>query len=288
MYNLYGETRLKEKTVPWLSGYCNSLPVRIGNAAHEQLQLDIYGELILTVERYVEAGGDLDWAERTMLAGLAGSVCSLWRQPDHGIWETRREARHHTYSKGMCWLALRSLEKIGRKVPLGLDAAHLRSEAQALREDIEAHGYNESLGAYVGYYGGEEPDASILMLARHGYQAADHPRMAGTFRFLERTLMRNGLLYRFPQDQSYDGLSSPENAFGPCSFWAVEYLARAGRREEARELFERLLGCANDVGIYSEEFDPENDASTGNTPQAFTHVSMVSAALALAPEERTA
>jgi GH15 family glucan-1,4-alpha-glucosidase len=288
MYDLYGETRLKEKRIPWLGGYRNSQPVRVGNAAHEQLQLDIYGELILAVERYVEAGGELDRAECRMLAGLAKTVCKSWRLPDHGIWETRREARHHTFSKGMCWLALQSLQKISRRIPLGLDVSRLQSEAQALREEIEAQGYNESLGAYVGYYGGEEPDASVLMLARHGYQKADHPRMAGTYRFLERTLSRNGLLYRFAQDQSYDGLACPENAFGPCSFWAVEHLAGAGRRPEAVALFERLLGCANDVGIYAEEFDPANDASSGNTPQAFTHVSMISAALALDPGERSA
>jgi GH15 family glucan-1,4-alpha-glucosidase len=281
MYDLHGETRLTEKELAHLSGYRGSRPVRIGNAAHEQLQLDVYGELVAAVAQYVAGGGELDSAERGMLAGLARTVCRLWRKPDHGIWETRREARHHTYSKAMCWVAIDRL----RQLELGLDRAALERECVAIREDIEAHGFNTSLDSYVGYYGGDEPDASLLLLARHGYCAPAHPRMRGTYEYVTRSLSRNGLLQRFPTASAYDGVHGAENIFAPCSFWAAEYLANVGRHAEAKELFERLLGCANDVGLYAEEIVPGTGAAIGNFPQAFTHVSMISAATALTVEK---
>lgn len=277
MYDLYGETRLKEKTLEHLSGYRGSRPVRIGNAAHEQLQLDIYGELISSVVQYVESGGELDVSERRMLGGLAGSVRKLWRLPDHGIWETRRAPRHHTYSKAMCWVALGGL----RRLNLGLNGDELSRECDAIRAEIESRGFNADLNAYVGYYGGDEPDASLLLLARHGYQAPEHPRMQGTWRYIEKRLSRGGLLQRYPQHSGYDGIAGTENMFAPCSFWAAEYLANLGRTSEARERFERLLRCANDVGLYAEEIAPGSSAAAGNFPQAFTHVSMISAATAL-------
>jgi GH15 family glucan-1,4-alpha-glucosidase len=281
MYDLYGETRLKEKELRHLRGYRGSRPVRIGNGAHEQLQLDIYGELALTAQRFVDAGGELDRVERDMLAGLARTVCELWREPDHGIWESRREPRHHTFSKVMCCLALESLCRIDERCPLRLDKARVVADAKALRAQIESEGFNGRLGAYVGYFGGAEADASLLLLPRHGYQSAGHPRMLGTWRFIEQSLSRNGLIYRFAPENRYDGLSSPDNAFAPCSFWAAEYLASVGRLQEAQALFTRLLGCANDVGIYAEEIDASCDRPVGNTPQGFTHVSLICAALML-------
>ncbi|HET7197955.1 MAG TPA: glycoside hydrolase family 15 protein [Burkholderiales bacterium] len=281
MYDIYGETRLREYELPQLSGYRGSRPVRVGNAAHAQLQLDVYGELVAAVSQYVAAGGELDSAERAMLAGLARTVCSLWRQPDHGIWETRREARHHTYSKAMCWVALDRL----RYLELGLDRAALERECRAIRDDIEAHGFSAARNSYVGYYGGEEPDSSLLLLARHGYCAPEHPRMRGTYEYVTRALSRGGLLQRFPTASAYDGVHGSDNVFAPCSFWAAEYLANVGRRDEAKRLFERLLGCANDVGLYAEEIVPETGQAIGNFPQAFTHVSMISAATALTVEK---
>ena len=281
MYDVYGETRLKERTLAHLSGYRDSRPVRVGNAAHEQLQLDIYGEVVAAVAEFVRAGGELDSAERAMLAGLARTVCGSWRRPDHGIWETRREARHHTYSKAMCWVAVDRL----RGLELGLDRAALDRECIAIREDIEAHGFSSARNSYVGYYGAEEPDASLLLLARHGYCAPEHPRMRGTYEFVTRALSRGGLLQRFPTESGYDGVRGEENIFAPCSFWAAEYLANVGRRDEARALFERLLGCANDVGLYAEEIVPGSGEPVGNFPQAFSHVSMISAASALTVEK---
>jgi GH15 family glucan-1,4-alpha-glucosidase len=284
MYDLYGETDLKERTLAHLSGYRGSRPVRIGNAAHGQLQLDIYGELVATVAQYVDAGGELDASERRMLAGLARSVCDLWRQPDQGIWETRRAPRHHTYSKAMCWVALDRLRRMNRSVKLGLADEQLARDCEAVRGEIELRGFNERLNSYVGYYDGQEPDASLLLLARHGYRDPAHPRMQGTYRFIEQRLSRDGLLERYPQDSDYDGIEGGENFFAPCSFWAAEYLANCGRKDEARKLFERLLGCANDVGLYAEEMAPGTGEPVGNFPQAFTHVSLVSAATALTVE----
>ncbi|HEX5477260.1 MAG TPA: glycoside hydrolase family 15 protein [Burkholderiales bacterium] len=285
MYDLYGETRLKEKWLRHLTGYRDSSPVRIGNAAHEQLQLDIYGELVATVAQYVDAGGKLDSSERRMLAGLAQSVCELWRLPDHGIWETRRAPRHHTYSKGMCWVALDRLCRMNVSLALGLDQAKIERERDELRAEIETRGFNERLGAYVGYYDGEEADASLLLLARHGYQPPEHPRMKGTWRLIEQQLSLGGLLLRYPQGSGYDGISGAENLFAPCSFWGAEYLANCGRLAEAQQLFERLLGCANDLGLYAEEIVPGTGEPVGNFPQAFTHVSMISAATALTVEK---
>ena len=281
MYDLYGETELEEQVLPHLSGYRDSRPVRIGNAAHEQLQLDIYGELAASVAQYVEAGGELDSTERRMLAGLARSVCRLWREPDQGIWETRSPPRHHTYSKAMCWAALDKLSRLN----LVEDREAVGRECEAIRADIEAHGFNEKLNSYVAYYGSEDADSSLLLLARHGYRAPEDPRMRGTYDYVTQRLSHKGFLERYRMQTGYDGLAGAENAFAPCSFWAAEYLANCGRRREARELFERLLRCANDLGLYAEEIDAETLTPVGNFPQAFTHVSMISAATALTVEK---
>jgi GH15 family glucan-1,4-alpha-glucosidase len=279
LYGVGGERRIPELELDWLPGYVGSQPVRIGNAAHEQLQLDIYGELLATVAQYVDSGGELDATERRMVQGLGRSVCQLWRKPDQGIWETRGPARHHTYSKAMCWVAL------DRLMHLGLGDEAIERERGALRKEIEARGFSERLGGYVGYYGGEDPDAALLLLARHGYHPPQHPRMQGTWRLIRERLSRDGLLQRYPLDSGYDGVSGGENAFAPCTFWAAEYLANLGRLEEAREIFERLLGCANDVGLFAEEIVPGSGEPIGNFPQAFTHVSMISAATALTVEK---
>ncbi len=281
MYDLYGETRLTEKELPYLSGYRGSRPVRIGNGAHDQLQLDIYGEILAAVARYVDLGGELDVTERRMLGGLCRSVTALWRRPDHGIWEARRSPRHHTHSKAMCWVAMDRLRAIDSRIGLNIDRGILERECTAIRDEIERRGYNAALGAYVGYFDGDEADASLLLLARHGYIAPEHPRMAGTYRLIEAKLSSHGMLHRYPLDTNYDGIRGRENVFAPCSFWAAEYLANCGRRKEAEALFERLLGCANDLELFAEEIEAATGRPVGNFPQAFTHVSMISAAVAL-------
>ena len=285
MYDLHGETRLDEYELAHLSGYRGARPVRIGNAAHGQLQLDIYGELMETVVRYVAAGGSLDDVECSMLCGVGRQLLKLWRLPDQGIWETRREPRFHTFSKAMCWVALDRLRQLSERFPMPVDRALLARTCGEIRAEIEARGYSEKLGGYVGYYGGEEADASLLLLARYGYCKPGDPRMEGTYRLIARTLGENGLIHRYPDDTRYDGIAAPENAFAPCNFWAAEYLANAGHDAEARVLFERLAGFANDVGLFAEEVGTRTGKPVGNFPQAFTHVSLISAATALYREK---
>jgi GH15 family glucan-1,4-alpha-glucosidase len=281
MYDLYGEVKLDEKILPFLGGYRGAKPVRIGNAAHDQLQLDIYGELMATVSHYVEAGGTLDTVEAAMLAGVGRHVMKLWRLPDQGIWETRREPRMHTFSKAMCWVALDRLGRLADKFAVPIDRKHVAAECDAIRAEIEDKGYDEALGSYVAYYGGKETDASLLLLARYGYRDPGSPRMAGTWDYIAKTLCDNGLIHRYRDDTGYDGFAEPENAFAPCNFWAAEYLANAGRYEEAQQLFERLCRLANDVGLFAEEIGTRTGKPVGNFPQAFTHVSLISAATAL-------
>jgi GH15 family glucan-1,4-alpha-glucosidase len=285
MYDLYGETRLDERELAHLSGYRGAKPVRIGNGAHDQLQLDIYGELMETVVRYVSAGGTLDDVECAMLCGVGRQLLKLWRLPDQGIWETRREPRFHTFSKAMCWVALDRLRGLAERFPMPIDRAQLAHACDEIRAEIEARGYSEKLASYVGYYGGEEADASLLLLARYGYCKPEDARMEGTYRLIAKTLSENGLIHRYRDDTRYDGIAAPENAFAPCNFWAAEYLANAGHEGEARALFERLAGFANDVGLFAEEMGTQSGKPVGNFPQAFTHVSLISAATALYREK---
>ncbi|HSS28518.1 MAG TPA: glycoside hydrolase family 15 protein [Usitatibacter sp.] len=282
LYDLYGETRIDEKELTHLSGYRGAKPVRIGNAAHDQLQLDIYGELLETVSLFVKAGGTIDSSECRMLEGIGKTVLDLWSKPDHGIWETRAVPRHHTFSKAMCWVTLDRLRALSEKFPLRCDRAKLARLCDMIRAEVEAHGFDEKLGSYVGFYGGEDTDASLLLMARYGYAEPGNARMEGTYRYIERTLDRNGFIHRYPAASGhYDGIQAAENAFAPCNFWAVEYLANSGHYDEAKDRFERLCACANDVGLFAEEMATGNGSPVGNFPQAFTHVSLISAATAL-------
>ena len=287
MYDLYGETRLDERELGHLGGYRGAAPVRIGNAAHDQLQLDIYGELLETIHVYVQAGGELDAAECRMLAGVGRRVVDTWRLPDQGIWETRSVPRHHTFSKAMCWVTLDRLRRLRERFPIDLDAAMLEAECAAIRAQVETRGFSAKLGSYVAYYDSEEPDASLLLLARYGYAKPGEARMQGTFEFLRATLVTDRLMQRYRVASFEDGVHGAENAFAPCSFWAVEYLANAGQRDRATEALERLAGYANDVGLFGEEFELGTGAPMGNFPQAFTHVSFISAVTAVY-ERRTA
>jgi GH15 family glucan-1,4-alpha-glucosidase len=286
LYDVFGESRVEERELRHLEGYGGVGPVRIGNAAHEQAQLDVYGEVILAAYGFVERGGTLGRSERKLLAGFGKVVCRQWREPDQSIWEIRLPPRQNTYSKLMCWVALDRLAKLEERIGLGMDAAALRRERDAIHADIEEKGFDRELGSYVGYYGGRAADASLLLFARYGYVDADDPRMVGTYRYIERTLSADGLLYRYPPGPSYDGVGGTENLFGICSFWLVDYLARLGDLDKATHLFEKLLGCANDVGLYAEELDAKTKAPLGNFPQAFTHVGLITAALAIAQAQR--
>jgi GH15 family glucan-1,4-alpha-glucosidase len=281
MYDVFGETTLTERKLDRFEGYRGIGPVRVGNAAHDQLQLDIYGDVIMTVDGYVKRGGSLDRSEKTLLTGFGQSVRELWRCPDRSIWEIRVPHRQNTYSKLMCWTALDRLLQLDAALALGVDRRAYAADRDSIRSDIEAHGYDAQVGSYVGYYGGRAADASLLLMARYGYVEPDDPRMLGTCRHIERTLAVDGLLYRYPPGGDYDGVRGEENLFAICSFWLVDYLARLGDVDRAAKLFERLLRLANDVGLYAEEFDAHTLMPLGNFPQAFTHVGLITAALSL-------
>jgi GH15 family glucan-1,4-alpha-glucosidase len=287
MYDVYGETSLNETTLDHLEGYRGKGPVRIGNAAHRQLQLDTYGEVLLTAHGFVERGGELDSYERELLVGFGRSVCELWRQPDAGIWEVRTQPRHNTHSKLMCWVALDCLTRLDARIGLGAACRRMRDERDVIRREIDTFGFDPALGSYVGYFGGHEPDASLLLMARYGYLEATDARMRGTVSYIERRLsVDDGLLYRYPPDSGYDGVRGPENLFTICSFWLVDYLARAGELERAKALFERLLAMSNDVGLYAEEIRASDRSAMGNFPQAFSHVGLITAALSLSQARR--
>ena len=280
LYDVHGESRLPERELLHLDGYAGSRPVRIGNDAEHQLQLDTYGEVIDAVFEFVRRGGRLDRTTGRMLGALGTAVCRRWREPDEGIWETRSGRRHHTYSKAMCWVALDRLLRLHDQGLLQIPVRVFTQEREAIRAEVEARGYSERLGSYVSVLDGEEVDASLLLLGRYGYAEPTSPRMRATCETIRHRLGVNGLLYRYLG--SDDGLPPGEGAFGIASFWAVGCRARTGDLAGAARDFERLCSLANDVGLFAEELDPTTGAQLGNFPQAFTHVGLIDAALTLA------
>lgn len=279
MYDVYGRTRLTERILEHFEGYRGSTPVRVGNGAAHQLQLDVYGEVALAAREFSRRGGHLDRYEQRLLRGIGHAICELWREPDAGIWEVRGEPRHHTHSRFMCWAGLDSLLRLHDDGVLALPVRRFRHEREALRSAIEAHGFNRTHNSYVATFGGDTPDAALLLMPCFGYIRADHPRMQGTFAYVEGLLGRDGLLHRYPA--GFDGFPEGEGAFGLCSFWAADLLARQGRVDEARASLEHLLGFGNDVGLFSEEIDVASGAALGNFPQAFTHVGVINAAISI-------
>jgi GH15 family glucan-1,4-alpha-glucosidase len=281
VYDVFGEANLPEKELPHLEGYGGSRPVRIGNDAHGQLQLDVYGEVIDAVSRFARRGGRFDRDTVKLLDGLGHTVCKRWREPDEGIWEGRSGRFHHTHSKVLCWVALDRLIQMHEAGQLQCCANEFRSECDAIRAEIEAHGYNLELGSYTSTFDGDQMDASLFVLPLYGYLDAAQPRMRSTCARIQDKLMRDGLIYRY-ETRTNDGLPPGEGAFGICSFWWVECLARGGDVERARHTFERLLSFGNDLGLFAEETDPNTGAALGNFPQAFTHIGLINAALTLA------
>jgi GH15 family glucan-1,4-alpha-glucosidase len=281
LYDVFGETNLPERELGHLGGYAGSRPVRVGNDAHGQLQLDVYGEVIDAVFRFARLGGSVDRDTARLLDGLGHTVCKRWREPDEGIWEARSRRVHHTHSKALCWVALDRLIQMHEAGQVILSVDRFRAERDAIRAAVEAHGYNNDLGSYTSIFDGDELDASLLTLPLHGYIDGAHPRMRATCARIHERLARGPLVYRY-QAGADDGLPPGEGAFGICSFWAVECLARGGDLTGATRAFELLLGYANDLGLYAEEIEPETGAGLGNFPQAFTHVGLINAALTLA------
>jgi GH15 family glucan-1,4-alpha-glucosidase len=288
MYGVAGERRLTELELNWLPGYEQAKPVRIGNAASRQFQLDVYGEVLDTLYQSRKLGLQADVAGWRLEQALLDFVEAACENPDEGIWEVRGPRRHFTHSKVMAWVALdrgvRSVEEFGLTGP----AEKWRGLRDRLHEQICREGFNERLGAFVRSYGSEELDASLLLIPIVGFLPASDRRVSGTVAAIEHRLLRNGFVLRYDTAAGEDGLPPGEGAFLACTFWLADCQYLLGRRDEARATFERLLGLCNDVGLLAEEYDWKAKRLVGNFPQAFSHVGLVNTAMSLSPTEEGA
>jgi GH15 family glucan-1,4-alpha-glucosidase len=282
LYDVFGELPKRERLLESLSGHRGSRPVRINNAAVDQLQLDAYGEVIDAAAIVCRGGARLDRDTQKMLRLFGEYVCKNWQRPDQGIWEPRGAPEHHTHSRVLCWVALDRLLELQRTGAVdGMPIEAFEKNARLIRLDVEQNAWSSTLGSYTARLGGDSVDASLLLLAWYGFADPAEPRMRQTFaRIRERLEVAPGLLYRYEASRD-----AAEGAFGICSFWACEYLARGGGTlEEAERWFELLVGYENDVGLYAEEITPSTGEPLGNFPQAFTHVGLIGSAIAI--EER--
>ncbi|HEX8592914.1 MAG TPA: glycoside hydrolase family 15 protein [Pseudomonas sp.] len=285
MYGLGGERRLPEYELPWLSGYAESRPVRIGNAAATQMQLDVYGEVADAMTQALKGGLPRLPRSTAISKVIMPFLEKVWHLPDKGIWEIRAEPRHFTHSKVMTWVAFdRSASLIAQTAVNDEDrtlARHYREVADQIHADVCLNGFDPELGSFVQTYGAKALDASLLQIALTGFLPADDPRVIGTVAQIERTLMQDGLLLRYDSDHTADGVSGSEGTFLVCSFWLADVYVLLGRRQEARELFDRLCGLCNDVGLLAEQYDPRSKRMLGNFPQAFSHIGIINTALNL-------
>jgi GH15 family glucan-1,4-alpha-glucosidase len=282
MYGLSGERRLTELELGWLPGYEGAAPVRIGNAAYGQRQLDIFGEVMDAL--HVARRDGLPTEENTwrVQRDLLRYLETVWTEPDEGIWEMRGPRRHFTHSKVMAWVALDRAVKGVERFGLEGDAARWRALRDTIHAEVCEKGYDPDRRTFVQYYGATDPDASLLMMPLVGFLPPSDPRVRGTVAAVERELMHDGFVLRYRTRPDVDGLPPGEGAFLACTFWLADNLVLLGREAEARAIFERLLGLANDVGLLSEQYDPVARRLTGNFPQAFTHVSLINTACNLA------
>jgi GH15 family glucan-1,4-alpha-glucosidase len=278
MYGIAGERRIPELELDWLPGYEGSLPVRVGNDASRQFQLDVYGEVLDLLHQASREGLPHEAAAWQMELRIVEVLESTWREPDEGIWEVRGGRRHFTHSKVMAWVgldrAIRSVELFGFAAPL--------ERWRALRDEIHAEvcrkGFDDGIGSFTQSYGARELDAATLMIPLVGFLPADDPRVVGTVRAVRERLVNDGFVMRYDPSTQVDGLPGGEGAFLPCTCWLADCLALQGEHDGARELFERVLGVRNDLGLLSEEYDPARGRMVGNFPQAFSHVSVIGTA----------
>ncbi len=288
MYGLRGERRLTEWEVTWLPGYENSQPVRIGNAAHNQLQLDIFGEVMDALHQARQGGlgaNEAGWAmQREFLTHLE----KIWPEPDEGIWEVRSGREHFTYSKAMAWLAFDRAIKSAELYNLSGPLDRWRDIREAIHNDVCERGFDNKLGSFVRSYGSKELDASLLLLPAIGFLPPHDPRIIGTIEAIERGLMHDGLVRRYDTGTSDDGLPTGEGMFLACSFWLADAYLMLGRRDDAVRLFERLLSLRNDLGLLSEQYEPRTRRLVGNFPQAFSHLALVNTASNLAHDRKPA
>jgi GH15 family glucan-1,4-alpha-glucosidase len=279
MYTLHGEASIPERSSPWLEGYRRSRPVRQGNAASAQVQLDVYGEVLDTLALYVEAGYPVDRATRRWIVDMADFLCLSWPYPDHGIWEVRGDPRHYVHSKVMCWAALDRAERLARKLGLRASSDSWIQARDALGRTILRTGYSMIRRSFVQVLGGTRLDAAALTFGLTGFIDGRDPLMTSTIAAIQRWLTRGPLVYRYVAEQ---GTGREEGAFLPCSFWLVEALALAGRTAEAEDMLVRLNNHANDLGLFPEEIRHRDGAFLGNFPLALTHVTHLGSLLRLA------
>jgi GH15 family glucan-1,4-alpha-glucosidase len=284
MYGPAGERRLTELELPWLEGYEGSKPVRIGNGASEQFQLDVYGEVLDVLYQARRRGLPADDSAWALVRKMLENLERRWREPDEGIWEVRGPRRHFTHSKVMAWVAfdrgLRLIEELERVGP----ADRWRAVRDEIHAEVLERGFDAELGSFVQAYDTKRVDASLLTIPLYGFLPAEDARVRGTVEAVRRELLRDGFVLRYPHDEeteSVDGLPPGEGAFFLCSFWLVDNLVLLGELDEAQELYERLLGLRNDVGLLSEEYDAGLGGLVGNFPQAFSHIGLVNTALRL-------
>jgi GH15 family glucan-1,4-alpha-glucosidase len=280
LYGVAGERRITEQELDWLAGYEGSRPVRVGNAAVNQFQLDVYGEVMDTLHLGRHIGLESDELAWDLQRALLEFLESNWREPDEGIWEIRGPRRHFTHSKVMAWVALdraiKAVELLGHDGPVD----RWRGIRRELHDEVCREGYDSERDTFVQYYGADHPDASLLQIPLVGFLPPDDPRVKGTVAAIQRELMVDGLVHRYPPEgsRSVDGLPPGEGTFLACTFWLADNLALMGRRDEALAIFERLLTLRNDVGLLAEQFDPASGRQLGNFPQAFSHVALVNTA----------
>ena len=289
MYGVRGERRLDEYHVDWLAGYENSRPVRVGNAASDQFQLDVFGEVMSAAYHAQRHGIEMSEPDWRMHVGLMNFLETKWEQPDEGIWEVRGGRQNFTHSKVMAWSAfdraIRLVEEFGLTADGELNRwKKIRAQ---IHEEVCTHGYNREKQAFTQYFGSEAMDASILMLPIMGFLPAEDERVRNTIAAVQRDLMQDGFVLRYrPEEENVDGLSGSEGVFLPCTFWLADCLLLLGRKEEAQKLFERVLAVRNDVGLLSEEYDPREKRLLGNFPQAFSHVALVNTAIRLGGDDQ--
>lgn len=281
MYGIRGERRLPELTLSWLSGYEGSRPVRIGNAAYAQTQLDMFGELMAASDLGRRSGLPHSADFWKVESKLVDYVCRHWVEPDEGIWEVRGPKRDFTHSKVMAWVAVDRAIKAVKDFGLAGDLDHWTGLRARIHADVCARGFNSKLNSFVQSYGSRELDASLLLLPIYGFLPPDDPRIIGTIEAVERHLVEDGLVLRYRPKQELDGLLGDEGSFLACSFWLADCYALLGQKEKARDLFQRLIGLRNDVGLYAEEYSVKHKRLVGNFPQTFSHIGHIVTACTL-------
>jgi GH15 family glucan-1,4-alpha-glucosidase len=288
MYGLRGERRLTEWEVPWLPGYEESRPVRIGNAAHNQRQIDVFGEVMDALHQARAGGLGTNEAGWDLQQEILQHVERVWPRRDEGIWEVRSGREHFTYSKAMAWVAFDRAIKSAEMYRLPGPLAHWRRVRDEIHHDVCMRGFDAEMNSFVRAYGSKELDASLLLLPAIGFLPPDDPRIIGTVAAIERDLVVDGLVLRYDTEKSDDGIEGGEGVFIACSFWLADAYLMLGRRKEAEALFDKLLGLRNDVGLLAEEYAPVSRRLVGNFPQAFSHLALVNTASNLAHGEKPA